>query len=91
MDFIARALRGWSVPLVMPVAQSWRVFDAEGNLADEAIGAQLRGLGEEVARAARQFKSDGTCDYAEDGPLPDRERETVNLSRGGDLGVPGIS
>jgi FMN reductase len=68
MDFIARALRGWSVPLVMPVAQSWSAFDAGGNLTDEAVGAQLRGLGEEVARAARQFKTDGTCDYAEDRP-----------------------
>lgn len=68
LDFIARALRAWSVPLVMPVAQSWRAFDAGGQLTDEAIGAQLRALGEEVARAARQFKTEGTCDYAQDCP-----------------------
>jgi FMN reductase len=68
MDFIARALRGWSVPLVMPVAQSWRAFDEEGNLTDESIAAQLRAFGEEVARAARQFKTEGTCDYAQDRP-----------------------
>ena len=73
MDFIARALRGWSVPLVMPVAQSWRAFDASGQLTDEAVAAQLRALGEEVARAARQFKTDGTCDYAQDLPyIPDK-------------------
>jgi len=65
MDFIARALRGWSVPLVLPVAQSWQSFDTEG-LADEAIDAQLRALGAEVVRAARQFQAEGTCDYAED-------------------------
>jgi FMN reductase len=67
MDFIARALRGWSVPLVMPVAQSWSAFDEQGRLTDETIAAQLRALGKEVVRAARQFKAEGTCDYAEDG------------------------
>ena len=66
MDFIARALRGWSVPLVLPVAQSWQSFDPDGHLKDEAIATQLRRLGAEVVRAARQFQADGTCDYAED-------------------------
>ena len=42
MDFIARSLRGWSVPLVMPVPQSWQTFDADGRLVDDAIGDQLR-------------------------------------------------
>ena len=69
MDFIARSLRGWSVPLVMPVAQSWRSFDPDGRLTDEDVAAQLHALGAEVARAARQFRSDGTCDYAEDRPF----------------------
>jgi len=66
MDFIARALRGWSVPLVLPVAQSWQSFDPDGHLKDEAIATQLRRLGAEVVRAARQFQTDATCDYAED-------------------------
>lgn len=65
MDFIARALRGWSVPLVMPVPQSWQSFAPDGHLIDEAIAAQLRALGAEVTRAARQFQAEGTCDYAE--------------------------
>ena len=64
MDFIARSLRGWSVPLVMPVPQSWQTFDADGRLVDDAIGDQRRALGAEVTRAARQFQSKGTCDYA---------------------------
>lgn len=68
MDFIARALRGWSVPLVLPVPQSWRSFDPDGRLTDEAVAAQLRVLGAEVVRAARQFRAAGTCDYAEDRP-----------------------
>ncbi len=65
MDFIVRALRGWSVPLVLPVAQSWQTFDPDGRLTDEMVAAQLRELGAEVVRAARQFKTDGTCDYAD--------------------------
>ena len=69
MDFIARSLRGWSVPLVMPVPQSWHTFDPDGELVDEAVTGQLRALGAEVARAARQFQTDGTCDYAEDRPV----------------------
>jgi FMN reductase len=66
MDFIARALRGWSVPLVLPVPQAWRSFDPDGHLVDEAIARQLRALGAEVVRAARQFQAEGTCDYADD-------------------------
>jgi FMN reductase len=66
MEFIARSLRGWSVPLVMPVPQAWRSFDPDGQLADEAVAGQLRALGAEVVRAARQFQAEGTCDYADD-------------------------
>jgi FMN reductase len=65
MEFVVRALRGWSVPLVQPVAQSWQTFDPDGRIAGEMIAAQLRELGAEVVRAARQFQADGTCDYAE--------------------------
>ena len=65
MDFIVRALRGWSVPLVLPVAQSWQSFDPDGRLVDEAVAGQLRGLGAEIVRAAGQFQADGTCDYAD--------------------------
>ena len=65
LEFVVRALRGWSVPLVQPVAQSWQTFDPEGRLTDDMIGAQLRELGAEVVRAARQFQAQGTCDYAD--------------------------
>jgi FMN reductase len=70
MDFIARALRGWSVPLVLPVAQSGRSFDPDGHLVDEGIAGQLRKLGAEVVRAARQFQAEGTCDYADGRQFP---------------------
>jgi len=66
LDFIVRALRGWSVPLVQPVAQARQSFDPEGRLVDQVVGDQLRGLGQEVVRAARQFRAEGTCDYADD-------------------------
>jgi FMN reductase len=70
MEFIVRALRGWSVPLVQAVPQSSRSFDQDGQLADEAVAAQLRALGAEVVRAARQFRAEGTCDYADDRQFP---------------------
>lgn len=70
MEFIVRALRGWSVPLVQAVPQSWRSFDPDGQLADEAVAGQLRALGAEVVRAARQFRDEGSCDYADDRQFP---------------------
>jgi FMN reductase len=51
---------------VLPVPQARRSFDPDGHLADEAIARQLRALGAEVVRAARQFQAEGTCDYADD-------------------------
>jgi FMN reductase len=65
MEFSVRALRGWAVPLVLPVAQSWQVFTPDGRLTDTAVADQLRALGAEVARAANQFRENGTCDYAD--------------------------
>ncbi|MGB9179944.1 MAG: NADPH-dependent FMN reductase [Pyrinomonadaceae bacterium] len=55
MEFIVRALRGWAVPLVIPIPQAWRVFDKEGHTHDEKVAEQLRALGREVSRAARNF------------------------------------
>ncbi|MGA9995063.1 MAG: NADPH-dependent FMN reductase [Pyrinomonadaceae bacterium] len=55
MEFIVRALRGWAVPLVIPIPQAWRVFDKEGHTHDEKVAEQLRALGREVSRAARHF------------------------------------
>lgn len=57
MEFVVRALRGWAVPLVIPIPQAWRVFDNEGKTLDEKVYEQLRALGREVTRAARQFAS----------------------------------
>ena len=58
MEFSVRALRGWAVPYVVPVATAWRVFDAEGQLEDEAVKTQLHTLGMEVVRVAHRFAAD---------------------------------
>jgi FMN reductase len=69
MEFSVRALRGWAVPLVLPLPHSWQTFDPDGHLTDPTTADQLHALGAEVVRAARQFRRDGTCDYAEDRPF----------------------
>ena len=67
MEFIVRALRGWAVPLVIPVPWAWRAFTEEGSALDPKIDEQLRALGSEVTRVAWQFKVQGYCDYSESG------------------------
>jgi len=54
MEFVVRALRGWAVPLVLPIPQSWQVFK-DGRLIDKRVEEQLRALGRELARAAHLF------------------------------------
>lgn len=55
MEFCVRALRGWAVPLAVPVAGAGRVFDETGRPRDEAIERQLKMLGSEVVRVADHF------------------------------------
>jgi len=57
MEFIVRALRGWAVPLVIPIAKAWEVFDAEGHTSSNEVRRQLTALGGEVTRAAGQFSA----------------------------------
>ena len=47
MEFCVRALRGWAVPLVVPISR--------GSVHDEAVERQLRMLGTEVVRIAEHF------------------------------------
>ena len=58
MEFAVRALRGWAVPYVVPVASAARVFDSEGRIQDAAVEAQLMTLGGEVVRVAHRFAAD---------------------------------
>ena len=58
MEFSVRALRGWAVPYVVPVASAARVFDATGRIRDDGVERQLRMLGGEVVRVAQHFADD---------------------------------
>lgn len=57
MEFVVRALRGWAVPLVIPIPQAWQVFDEKGRASDSNIEEQLKALGREVTRTAGPFSS----------------------------------
>src|SRR5207302_2060605 len=54
MEFVVRALRGWAVPLVLPIPQAWQAFKG-GRVLDKRVEEQLRALGRELARAAQVF------------------------------------
>jgi FMN reductase len=60
MEFSVRALRGWAVPYVVPVASAARVFDSAGRVRDEGVEKQLTTLGGEVVRVARRFADDAS-------------------------------
>jgi FMN reductase len=60
MEFAVRALRGWAVPYVVPVAAAARVFDQAGRIQDESIKLQLTTLGGEVVRVAERFAADSS-------------------------------
>jgi FMN reductase len=60
MEFAVRALRGWAVPYVVPVAAATRVFDQGGLIHDQAVELQLKTLGGEVVRVARRFAADAS-------------------------------
>ena len=63
MEFATRALRGWAVPYVVPVASAASVFDAEGRIQDQAVGLQLETLGQEVVRVAERFATHESPDH----------------------------
>jgi FMN reductase len=60
MEFAVRALRGWAVPYVVPVASAARVFEPSGRIRDESVEAQLAMLGGEVVRVAERFATDSS-------------------------------
>ena len=42
MEFAVRALRGWAVPYVVPVASAAHKFEASGAIKDESVEARLQ-------------------------------------------------
>ena len=64
MEFIVRAMRAYAVPLVLPIARSWKVFDDQGQIQKQQIEMDLLNLGREVGRDARLVADSGESDYA---------------------------
>ena len=52
---VVHALRGVVAPLSVPVTQSWKVFDEEGNLRDDGVANRLRSLGRLVVEMATKL------------------------------------
>jgi hypothetical protein len=48
---------------MIPISQVWRSIDKNGRSLDPNIDQQLRSLGAEVVRAAKQFADDGVSEY----------------------------
>jgi FMN reductase len=55
MEFVVRALRGWTVPLVIPLDRAWQAMGPDGQIRDEALTAKLVQLGRDVAEAAARL------------------------------------
>ncbi|MCA1716624.1 MAG: NAD(P)H-dependent oxidoreductase [Actinobacteria bacterium] len=58
---VVHALRGVAAPLSVPVTQSWRVFDDEGNVNDEAVAGRLESLGRLVVEMAAKLGDEETA------------------------------
>ncbi len=54
---VVHALRGVAAPLSVPVTQSWKAFDDEGNLRDDEVARRLEALGRLVVEMAVRFGS----------------------------------
>ena len=61
MTNVVHALRGVAAPLSVPVAQSWKIFDEEGNLSDEEVAGRLGSLGRLVVGMATKLGAGETA------------------------------
>jgi FMN reductase len=52
---VVHALSGVVAPLSVPVTQSWRVFDDEGNIRDDGVARRLESLGRLVVEMATKL------------------------------------
>lgn len=55
MEFMVRALRGWTVPLTIPLDRAFEAFDSDGHIADGKLRDRLLQLGTEVTHAAQKL------------------------------------
>jgi len=54
---VVHALRGVAAPLSVPIQQSWKAFDEEGNVRDEGVVKRLGALGRLVVEIATKLES----------------------------------
>jgi FMN reductase len=52
---VVHTLRGVAAPLSVPIAQSWKAFDEEGNIRDEEVAGRLHSLGRLVVEMAEKL------------------------------------
>ncbi len=55
MEFVVRALRGWTVPFVVPIARAYQAFTEDGTPREPSLREQLDKLGREVVAASLRF------------------------------------
>lgn len=55
MEYVVRALRGFTLPMVVPIPRAWQVIDKGGTIKDASVEKQLLNLGKEVFTTARQL------------------------------------
>ena len=59
MEYIVRALRGWTLPLTAPVSRADAAFDDNGTPRSENLARRLDAVGRELVEAARLFAQRG--------------------------------
>jgi FMN reductase len=52
MEFVARALRAWTVPLVAPISRAHEVIGKDGSITDPKSAQLLAQVGRDVVKAA---------------------------------------
>jgi FMN reductase len=58
MQQMVHALRGWAIPLVVPLHRARAVVGNDGAIADDRVRTQLEALAREIVRAGRRFRAD---------------------------------
>jgi FMN reductase len=59
---IGRALHAWVIPEQASVPEAWKVFTADGKIADPQVEERLKEVGRQVARFARLHKCESALE-----------------------------
>jgi NAD(P)H-dependent FMN reductase len=60
---ISRALHAWVVPEQVATPQAWNEFAEDGSIADDELGARIRGVGAQVARFSYLHNSQQALEF----------------------------